>query len=267
MNTEINQMHASEDGKRQRLEELKSRKQIELIEKNESLKMEIEEWKNASQRSQAFEKHNSQIRAIQEYLNGWNGKVEEKLNEYNNEPDAQTFLGSCANAERLILSEHRIWDYFRSKFIQRKDDVFNLYLRAADEFAWACYEPLQKAVYPKPNDNRRKEPPLVFFNGGFSPFSLARSRSFQPESVAGEPLQIDPKIFASKLPIPVVGIPWQQISHLPDALVIGHEVGHIVIVQLVRTFAPILTFILAGIFEINSSIKKSNCRFISGNCF
>jgi hypothetical protein len=32
----------------------------------------------------------------------------------------------------------------------------------------------------------------------------------------------------SAVPVPVVGIPWYQLAHLPDAVFIGHEVGHLV---------------------------------------
>src|SRR6185503_12095057 len=51
---------------------------------------------------------------------------------------------------------------------------------------------------------------------------------FQPEQVAGEVLNINPDEYVTKLPIPVVGVPWDQVSHLPAVLVLGHEVGHIV---------------------------------------
>jgi hypothetical protein len=46
--------------------------------------------------------------------------------------------------------------------------------------------------------------------------------------VPGEALSEREIEIVNKLPIPVVGIPWNQIKHLPDALVIGHEVGHII---------------------------------------
>ena len=36
------------------------------------------------------------------------------------------------------------------------------------------------------------------------------------------------RALAQRLPVPVVGVPWFQLYHLPDALVIGHEVGHLV---------------------------------------
>jgi hypothetical protein len=36
------------------------------------------------------------------------------------------------------------------------------------------------------------------------------------------------RALVQQLPVPVVGVPWFQLYHLPDALVIGHEVGHLV---------------------------------------
>lgn len=210
------------------IEQLAARKKQELEQKVGALENELDLWYAKSEARGDFEKHHTQIRAIRAQMQGWNEQVREKLEEYSGEPDADAFLRSCPNAERLILSQHRIWEYFRGKFIQRNEDSFKLYLEAADEFAWACYRPIQQLVYPDLDSAGRKEPPLVFFNGGASPFSLSRDRSFQPELVAGETLNIDPEELVSKLPIPIVGVPWQQISHLPEALVIGHEVGHLI---------------------------------------
>lgn len=209
------------------LEQVKIRKRLEYEQKIRALETELDSWSSRSQPDAAFEKHHTQIRAVQAHLKGWHGSIRKKLADYE-QNDADTYLSKCANAEKLILSEHRIWDYFRSKLIQRNEELFNPYLRAADEFAWSCYQPIQKIVHLDPADSKRKEPPLVFFNGGASPFSVSRERSFQAELVAGENIPFNSQADLMKLPIPVVGVPWDQISFLPEALVIGHEVGHLV---------------------------------------
>ena len=204
-----------------------ARKKVELKLKLASLQQELESWCDRTDKDEIFKKHNTQIRALQAHLKGWHDVIEKRLEKYNNqEPDR--YLTNCANAEKIILSEHRIWDYFRSKLIQREEDSFLPYLRAADEFVWNCYQPILKIVYPDVISSPAKQPPLVFFNGGISPFSLSRGKSFQPEQVAGEVLNINPDDYITKLPIPVVGVPWDQVSHLPAVLVLGHEVGHIV---------------------------------------
>ena len=58
---------------------------------------------------------------------------------------------------------------------------------------------------------------------------MPRNYPFEAEMVPGEPVRNKAFVETLKrLPVPVVGIPWFQVEHLPDAVVIGHEVGHIV---------------------------------------
>jgi hypothetical protein len=208
-------------------ERLAHRKKIELSEKLKALQQEFDLWLNRSEAGGDFEKHHTQLQAINAHLSQWNKQVHSMLTA-NLDAASKVFLASIYNAERLMLSEHRIWEYFRSKFVQRNEKEFRTYLRVADEFAFACYKPVQKSVFSDPLNVKCKEPPLVFFNGGTSPFSLSRGKSFQPEAVSDEPLNNKEIEVITKLPIPLVGIPWNQIKHFPDAVVIGHEVGHIV---------------------------------------
>lgn len=203
------------------------RKKLELDRKLFSLQEELESWSSRSEEGGVLEKHHTQIRALQAHLHGWHISIQNKLKSYENLA-ADAYLTKCANVEKLILSEHRIWDYFRSKFIQRLEESFRLYLQAADEFVWKCYRPVLQRVYPDIVSSPAKQPPLVFFNGGVSPFSLSRGKSFQPEQVAGDVLNIDPDDYTMKLPISVVGVSWNEVNHLPAVLVLGHEVGHVV---------------------------------------
>jgi len=203
------------------------RKKREICRKIGALADEFDLWLKRSMPKADLEKHHTQIRAITTHLDQWNRQVLKILRE-NLTSDSEQFLASIQNAERLMLSEHRIWEFFRSKLAQRNEPEFSRYLKVADEFAWACYKTVQETVYPDPVHALRKEPPLVFFNGGTSPFSISRGKTFEPEDVPGEALSEREIEIVNKLPIPVVGIPWNQIKHLPDALVIGHEVGHII---------------------------------------
>lgn len=210
------------------LVELANRKRLELEQKMYALEEEFKSWYEKSETADGtFAKHHTQIRSIKAMLEPRHAEIRAELDAFSPENKTNEFLGSCANNEKLILSEHRIWNYFRNKFIQRNEETFDIYLKAADEFAWECYRPVQEAVYPDPATAERKEPPLVFFNGGASPFSVSRDRSFEPEAVVGGGITLDAET-VGKLPIPVIGIPWDQVNHLPEILVIGHEVGHIV---------------------------------------
>jgi hypothetical protein len=202
------------------------RKRIEIEQKLSSLNEEFAYWLTQSQPNAAFEKHHSQIRAVTNIL----GQLQQKIGQ--SVAAAQTpdqILTVSHIASQMTLSVHRIWEYFRSKFIQRREERLSQYLRAADEFAWACYQPVLDIANASPPGKFRKEPPLVFCNGGSSPFSVSRERSFEGEAVPNELLS-GPELrrVLNSLPLPVIGVPWFQVAHWPDALVIAHEVGHTV---------------------------------------
>ena len=104
------------------------------------------------------------------------------------------------------------------------------FLVAADEFAWDCYTPVRAAVDPAhvaPDEVR--EPPMVFLNGGWSPFEMSRGIAFDAEVVPDEEVPRQQyRAILDDLPFPVIGLPWYQVRHLPDAVLLGHEVGHTV---------------------------------------
>ena len=201
------------------------RKQVELKLKLEALESEFQEWSDSSVDGAEFEKHNSQILAITGHLQGLRTGIAGMSGSA-----GDAVLRNARNVQALILGVRRMWEYFRSKLVQRKESAFHGYLRAADELAWSCYEPVLRLRCPDPLSACRREPPLVFLIGGRSPFALARDRAFQAEEVAGEFLPEDRRLQRAlkQLPISVIGVPWYQVGHLPDALVIAHETGHTV---------------------------------------
>src|SRR5262245_11410 len=117
------------------METIAARKRVELTQKLTSLKEEFAYWQTQSNPKGYFEKHNSQIRAVINILNQLYQDVEQHFEA------AQTtdkILAASHTASQMMLAVHRIWEYFRSKFIQRREERFAKYLGAADEFAWAC---------------------------------------------------------------------------------------------------------------------------------
>jgi hypothetical protein len=138
--------------------------------------------------------------------------------------EEDTVLTEGRNIESLILGIRRIWEFFRAKLVQRHDNGQRVFLQLADELAWGCYKPILDR-FPA----ARREPPLVFLNGGLSPFALSRDQAFPAEAVPGEPLAgrtYDDVL--QRLPIPVIGVPWYQTAHVPDLPVVAHETGHAV---------------------------------------
>ena len=203
---------------------LDDRRRAELRSKLSSVAAEFEHWRAASAKGELLRKHHSQIERTTRALAGLADRIEHDLGD----AQGESVLGRSQQIERAVLDLHRLWDYFRSKLALRFVVWFQQPLYAVDELAWACYEPIQRAVAPELRD-RLKEPPLTFFNGAWSPYAAGRGRAYAPEAVNGALLGLVSAHDAiRKLPIPVVGVPWYLAQHLPDSPVVCHEVGHTV---------------------------------------
>jgi hypothetical protein len=203
---------------------LVSRKGIEACHRLKAFDAEFDTWLDTSKDGAEFQRHGSQIRALKSMLKAFHGSLAEPMS-CDAKPPATPPLETSTDASRLALALFGIWDFFRVKLDQRRNPGYARALRQADELAWLCYRPAR--------DLGLKEPPLVFFNGGTSPFILRRNTRFYADGVPAE-LATDESILeaTSKLPFPVIGVPWTQVSYAPDAVVIAHEVGHAIEIDL-----------------------------------
>jgi hypothetical protein len=202
---------------------LAGRRRAELQAKLASVEAEFKRWCGVSERDQPLRKHHSQIRRVTRALDALRSRIAQDVEV----AAGDDVLAQARRIERSILELHRLWDYFRSKLALRSVTWFQQPLYAVDELAWACYQPLQLAV-ARGRPTGLKEPPLSFFNGGWSPFAAGRGRVYEPERVEGALLSMTSARDAiRKLPIPVVGIPWYLAEHLPDSPVVCHEIGHV----------------------------------------
>jgi hypothetical protein len=212
------------------------RKAIELDCKLSSLGVELSSWLAESEAAGTLEKHHTQIRAVARTLNTPIEAVRRSLS------DARTqgLLAQAMDLEAMVLELHRIWGFFRDKLALRYVGHFAGPLVAIDELAWRCYQPAQELVA----NGRGREPPLVYLGGAASPLTIERGKRFERDD--------DEWAFAAaaiqSLPVPVVGIPWFQVSHLPDTPMIAHEVGHDVEVDLGLT-KKVLNLIGAAVPE------------------
>jgi hypothetical protein len=157
---------------------LEDRKKIGLAQKLDALDVEFQEWVDCTS-TRAYEKHHTQVLAITGHLKGLRTATREILDDPN-----EDILSKARNVESLVLGIRRIWEFFRSKLVQRRDEQMHAFLQLADELAWACYKP----VLDRTQALGKRQPPLVFLNGGLSPYALSRDQAFPAEEVTGEPL-------------------------------------------------------------------------------
>lgn len=207
----------------------------ELRIKRQALRAELDAWREVSKKGAPLEKHNSQVRRIASVIDGLLDRVAGDV-----PVDAPNALGKIRSAEEKLLTAHTIWDFFRSRLAQRLDTNYRDHLRVCDELAWECYRPARDRFLVQQQKNASanagtqeppgsKEPPLVFLNAGWSPFAIGRDTAFQVDQIAGGWIAQETfREVVDRLPVPLIGLPWYQVAHLPDTLVIAHEVGHIV---------------------------------------
>lgn len=206
---------------------LAERRRRDLGIKAGTLREELRRWRAASAAGQALARHHSQVGRVSARMDGLLERIQgEELG------DAEV-LDRGRQMEQKLLAAHAIWDFFRSKFAQRLDASFSAHLGVCDEFAWACYAPVQLLFHAKPGNADRaaatREPPLVFLNAGWSPLAIGRSSAFQVDRATGGWVAHEGfREVVEDLPVPLIGLPWFHVGHLPDVLVVAHEVGHIV---------------------------------------
>jgi hypothetical protein len=252
---------------------LVERKKLELDAKSQALAGELAHWRAVSAANQPYEKHHSQIARISARLESVIGGITKEIAALNDGTDAVLIAGQ--RIEERLLAAHLVWDFFRSRLAMRGDAFLRTYLDACDEFAWSCYEGARKRFFEAREQEQQhaanvaqaggasatavaggagaaeaagtagalasanvavgKEPPLVFLNGGWSPFAVSREQALDLDrpafNVAGGTVAwLQTGEFHSvvrDLPFPMIGVPWYQLRHLPDALVLGHEMGHV----------------------------------------
>jgi hypothetical protein len=158
-------------------------------------------------------RHHSQVCAFADLLRRLSAGLQQGL------ADPRLDVTEVREKSKVILGLFRIWEFLRAKLVQRREIHFKGFLRLADEYAWICYQPIYEAGL--------KRPPLVFLNGGYSPFTLTRNDEFQAESVPRELIRSRTLVDAmASLPFPVIGVPWYLADNLAELSVIGHEIGH-----------------------------------------
>ncbi|MEU4447272.1 hypothetical protein AB0K14_26975 [Actinosynnema sp. NPDC050801] len=194
------------------------RKVAELRHKLAGIDADFARWRDETGPGRTLRKHRTQVVRLTDRLGGVVERIGAELDAV--ATDGDDVLRECRRLQLRMLEVHRLWDFYRSKLNLRYVDWYRPFLTAVDEFAWLCYAPAAAGS--------DREAPLVHLSGEFSPFTHLRETPFAVEDV---PDALDTTDFlgvVTRLPIPIIGLPWYQLVHLPDATVIAHEVGHAV---------------------------------------
>jgi hypothetical protein len=200
-----------------------TRKRAELLAKLRSVADELDGWQATVGTDKAMQRHWSQVEKIVADLRPLVHRVQTEI-------ESSDVSASWLQLEAYVLDLHRVWGFFRDKLMLRRLE-FEPYLLMADEFTYACYEPARVSAAAAGHSAaaRRREPPLVYLSAVASPFSLSRGGPAGAQAGPNEPASPAARALIDELPVPVIGVPWFQLRHLPDAMMLGHEVGHLVV--------------------------------------
>ena len=195
----------------------------ELRAKLTGLESELNAWQAAtSAHGGSLRRHHTQIEAVAGTLRQASADLAAQLADAD---QGLWILDRAGHLDRQIMDLHRLWGFFRAKFALRYVPWLEAPLMTADDLAWACYSPALRFIAPE----RHREPPLVYFTGGTSPFLLPRGTPYLveplPDGTMREP-EFDEAV--RQVPVALIGLPWFQVDHLPDAPLIAHEAGHAV---------------------------------------
>jgi hypothetical protein len=204
---------------------LTERRHLELKAKLADLTDDLGVWK-ARTADEPMRRHYSQVGRLSRTLDGLLESMTTSAG-WKTPTDALV-LERAAEWERRILTAHAIWQVFRSKLAQRLDPRFQMRLAACDDLAWACYKPAMDKF-----STEKKEPPLLYLNSTWSAFLRKRDTTFEKDIDAGKDAREmldegDYRETLKRLPVPLLGLPWFQVGHMPSALMIAHEIGHAV---------------------------------------
>lgn len=216
------------------------RKRAELDAKLAGIRSELDAWRKSSRDDPRVQKNHSQIEAITD-------RLAELLRLTEEAPEQQHLPVSWQVVEEQVLDLHRVWGFFRGQLLLRRSADHADFLVLADEFTWACYKPAQLAAITagRVNPAAVRQPPLVFLAATASPVAIPRGSSYTAE--VGGLSTAASRAVARELPVPVVTVPWFAPQHVPEIMVLGHEIGHHVeddfgltatIDRLVATVAP-----------------------------
>jgi hypothetical protein len=193
-----------------------------------SLSAELSAWAVIVEKKE-FALHTSQIALVCGGLEAMRGIIAKEIDEA--AANGLLSLKKIEGFERKILAALQIWESYRTKFALRIEPSMRDVLALMDELAWEAYRPARnRAIASKAvAATEVREPPLVFPSASWSPFARSRERAYELDEMTGNLIDIgELQPFLDAMPVPVIGIPWYQLQHFPDAVFIGHEVGHLV---------------------------------------
>jgi hypothetical protein len=197
-----------------------SMRKEELHRRVEALPREVGAWKKQTLNDLDSNLHFSQVQAISILVDAFTEQQRTFLGQMDPDGDALAFQNVMLDLIKSIIRSQRMWDFFRDKLDLRFSPTFKEVLWVADTVAWDCYRPVLDGAADAGIISRAelREPPLTYLTAEFSPATWIRGS--RPND--GREYHLG----TSRLPIPVIEVPWDHVENTWEFLSLHHEVGH-----------------------------------------
>lgn len=205
-------------------------RKLELKRRIENMPAEVAAWRTATEsvatgddpdeKVRYENAHFSQLRAIQVVTNAFVSGQRTMLDALDPAGDAEAFNQGCFDLVKNVIRAQKSWDFFRDKLDLRHSPAHKESLWVADTVAWDCHRPVMDTAVQLNivGAAQVREPPLVYCTAEFSPATWVRGSRPNDGRVydLGE----------TRLPIPVIEMPWDHLGNSWEYLALHHEVGH-----------------------------------------
>jgi hypothetical protein len=201
-------------------------RRLELERRSNALPNEVNEWVNRTRQEIDYNSHYSQMQAIKIMIDVMLTRQKGILENLDSTTETADFQRILFDLIREIIKTQGIWDFFRDMLELRMYPSLKEPLAIADTVAWDCYRPILNKAHEFGilSQDRFREPPLIYLTAEFSPATWVRG------SAPNDQRPLNPTFFLgdrrTRLPIPVIEIPWDHVVNLWEFLSLHHEVGH-----------------------------------------
>ncbi|MEU4563128.1 hypothetical protein AB0F72_32505 [Actinoplanes sp. NPDC023936] len=164
-------------------------------------------------------RHGTQLSTLSEVLRPALLRNREHLAGLDTGRDAGEVYDACRRADRRTVFVRRLWQWFATRFDQRRDPRTRDVLQAADEVVWSCWAPAWQLT----GAGRPGPAPLPYLDPQISASTTPR-QDVPHDLAAVRDSELAAQVRA--MPVPVIALP-ERVAWRPWWLVLlAHETGH-----------------------------------------
>lgn len=196
----------------------------ETVDEVDRLRGEVERWSDTRQAVDVAGRHRTQLLVLRQILCEMVARLRSRSEAVVPDDWSGEVYDACRAIDRRVAIVRRLFDWYRLRFDQRLDPDLQTTLVAADEVVWSCYaEPFGRAGHAL------RSAPLPYVEARFTANAILRKVPPAELVIRDDQLLAD---LLAELPIPVIGLPPICVARPWWLVLVAHEVGHHVQVDL-----------------------------------